>query len=309
MKPAPSVPALSVLVKGLLAGVLGLMLVGSGAALAAPTPEATSEAGPDTASGLPPGSDPIGDVLSGIAAAQGMDDDDAEDTPQSTVPTTPAPGDTDPNASDPVDSISGSATAETLRDALSLRGPQTPGASAPAQAYSLPPRSAPQPQPQPQPMPVYRPPPPIVRTPQLDRPVMIDELSRTPEPPPSAVEQAYENRIRGGFNAAQGLQGPLDGNWILRGSDGRTLYSLQLVDKGTGGQPLQGAWRSLRSDRPAGGVGLVDTIDRTPTGVDVRFTPRGAREALVLTLTPSGGGWAGEMWEAGSTRQVTMRRN
>ncbi|MBX3481264.1 MAG: hypothetical protein KF842_12760 [Caulobacter sp.] len=213
---------------------------------------------PALAQAVPAGDDPIGDVLSGIAARQGMDDDAAEsgdnpeDAAQVTAPTTLVP----------------------------------PGAPPPA----------------------YRPPP-VVRRPQLDRPVMIDELSRTPEPPPTPTERAYDSRIKGGFAAAQQRQGPLDGEWVVHGPDGRPLYSLILVDKGVEDRPLEGAWRSLRPGQGTGRVGLVDSIDRTTTGVSVRFTPRGAREPLVITLVPAGAGWAGELWESGSTRRVSMRRD
>lgn len=211
------------------------------------------------AQAVPSGEDPIGDVLSGIAAGQGMDDDAAE-------------------AVDP-DDDSAQATAPTAVQPAIVRS-----------------------------TPAYRPPP-LVRRPQLDRPVMIDELSRTPEPPPTATERAYDSRIKGGFDAAQQRQGPLDGEWVVHGPDGRPLYSLILVDKGSADRPLEGAWRSLRPGQGTGRVGLLDSIDRTQSGVSVRFTPRGAREPLVLTLNPAGAGWTGELWESGSTRRVSMRRD
>ena len=229
-----------------------------------------------------PSADPIGDVLSGLAARQGMDDDAAE------AATATAP---DAAAASQANTASADGDAEDPGD----------GASLPDLAPAAPVYSAPAP---------YTPPPPISRLPQLDRPVMIDELYRTPEAPPTAVEQAYESRIRGGLNAAQGLQGPLDGGWVLRGPDGRTLYGLQLVDKGTGSILLEGAWRSMTPGQPAGKVGLVDVIERTGTGgVYIRFTPRGSSEPLILQLDPAGGGWTGTLWEAGNTRSVTLRRN
>ncbi|MBI1404734.1 MAG: hypothetical protein GC145_01255 [Caulobacter sp.] len=206
------------------------------------------------AQAVPAGDDPIGDVLSGIAARQGMDDDAAE-------------GEDNPE------------------DAVQVTAPTT---TAPPARYR---------------------PPPVVRRPQLDRPVMIDELSRTPEPPPTPTERAYDSRIKGGFEAAQQRQGPLDGEWVVHGPDGRPLYSLILVDKGSADRPLEGAWRSLRPGQGTGRVGLLDSIERSGAGVSARFTPRGAREQLVLTLTPSGAGWVGELWESGSTHRVSMRRD
>ncbi|RYF92989.1 MAG: hypothetical protein EON95_10500 [Caulobacteraceae bacterium] len=243
-----------------------------------------SPAAPALAQDQPAGADPIGDVLSGLAASQGMDDDAAE-SPTATSPDA-APAEADDGDGDSEDPGTGPAPA-----------PASPPAFTPAApVYSAP-------------TPYIPPPPPAARLPQLDRPVMIDELYRTPEAPPTAVEQAYESRIRGGLNAAQGLQGPLDGGWVVRGPDGRTLYGLQLVDKGTGAILLEGAWRTMKPGQPGGQVGLVDSITRTPTGVDIRFTPRGAREASVLELAPAGGGWSGTLWEAGANRPVTLRRN
>lgn len=235
-----------------------------------------------------PSSDPIGDVLSGLAASQGMDDDAAE------AATATAP---DAAAASQANIESADGDAEDPGDGASLPEPAQSTYAPPV--YTPPAYAAPSP---------YTPPPPVSRLPKLDRPVMIDELYRTPEAPPTSVEQAYESRIRGGSSAAQGLQGPLDGGWVVRGSDGRTLYGLQLVDKGTGGITLEGAWRSLRPGQTQ--VGLVDTIERTATGgVYIRFTLRGAREPSILQMDPSGGGWSGTLWEAGDTRPVTARRN
>jgi hypothetical protein len=226
----------------------------------------------------PPSDDPIADLLSGVAAEQGMDDDAAESAPSS--------GSLIGGEVEPADGDAESPT-ETAPPSPELAPP-------PAQPTYV----APAP---------FVPPPPVSRLPQLDRPVMIDELWRTPEAPPTVSEQTYESRIRGGSSAAQGLQGPLDGGWVLRGADGGTLYSLQLVDKGTAGLE-GGAFRSLRQGK-AGQVGLIDSVDRMADGgIQLRFTPRGQNQPAVITLRPSGGGWSGEIWEAGSTRQVTMRR-
>ncbi|HQT53981.1 MAG TPA: hypothetical protein PKX06_10945, partial [Phenylobacterium sp.] len=84
--------------------------------------------------------------------------------------------------------------------------------------------------------PAYTPPPyvaPAPRRPRLTAPVHIDEIGKTPEAPPTAVDLSYEARMRSSFNSAQGLQGPLDGAWTLR-AGGAELYDLQLVDSGSG---------------------------------------------------------------------------
>ena len=257
-------------------------------------------AGPVLAQEQPAGSDPIGDVLSGLAAQQGMDDDAAE-AATATAPEADAAAASQANDESAAESVPESAPESADGDA------EDPGETAGAALDPAPPAYTPPAPAYPTPAP-YIPPAPASRLPQLDRPVMVDELGRTPEAPPTAAEQSYESRIRGGLNAAQGLQGPLDGGWVLRGPDGRTLYGLQLVDKGTGGILLEGAWRSMKPG--PGQVGLVDSISRTATGgVDIRFTPRGAREPSVLQLEPAGSGWSGTLWEAGVNRSVTLRRN
>jgi hypothetical protein len=152
------------------------------------------------------------------------------------------------------------------------------------------------------------PPPPstaAARRPTLDRPVMIDESDRTPDNPPTALDLGYEARIKGSASNAQGLQGPLDGGWTVRGGDGAALYGLQLVDRGDYG-PLEGAWRAMGG---SGRVGLIDSVDRFGTVLTIRITPPGKRTA-VLTLTASGGGgWSGEVADEAGARPVTMRRN
>ncbi|HYE44342.1 MAG TPA: hypothetical protein VEA44_01070 [Caulobacter sp.] len=261
---------------------LGLIGAASLALLAGP---ALARAEPTT-----PTADPIGDVLSGLAAEQGMDDDAAE-------------------AAAPSDVLIGGEAAETAdsaeTEAAESEVVETADGDAedPAETAAPAPAAAPY-----SPQPPFIPPPPVSRLPQLDRPVMIDELWRTPEAPPTVSEQAYESRIRGGAGSAQGLQGPLDGGWVLRGPDGRTLYGLQLVDRSTG--TLEGgAFRSLRQDRPPGQAGLIESADRMADGsVQLRFTPRGSRQPAVLTLRPTAGGWTGELWEGGATRPVTMGR-
>ena len=88
------------------------------------------------------------------------------------------------------------------------------------------------------------PPPPASRRPLLTAPVTVDEYDKTPEAPLNAVELGYESRLRSSFASAQGMQGPMDGAWVLRTRSGETLYSFLLVDKGGG--TLEGAWRDPR---------------------------------------------------------------
>lgn len=141
--------------------------------------------------------------------------------------------------------------------------------------------------------------------PRLDRPVMIDEAGVSPDGPPTALDLGYEARIRGSAASAQGLQGPLDGGWTVRGPDGAAIYGFQLVDRGGYG-PLEGAWRAMGG---SGRVGLIDSLDRQGSILIIRVT-RVYGKTAVLTLTAtSDGSWVGDMVDEGGTRAVTMRRN
>jgi hypothetical protein len=137
-----------------------------------------------------------------------------------------------------------------------------------------------------------------------------------PIPGPEAVPQggymptaeAYDLRVKGSILAAQGLQGPLDGGWAIEGSDGATLYALQLVDKVGGYDGLEGAWRDPRRPGTVGSTGLIDFVDRSYSGFLARFSPRPGQLAT-LDLTPRGdGSWSGKLNENGVETPVTARR-
>lgn len=158
----------------------------------------------------------------------------------------------------------------------------------------------------------YAPPPPISYArpprPAVGDPVHIDELGKTPDSPPTQTDLNYEARIRGSFASAQGMQGPLDGRWVLRGPDGAVLYDLQLVDKNNG--VLEGAWRDPRRRAAADASGFVDVIQRTGGAVTARFQVRASGQQAQLSLSFQGdGAWTGELTEGGERRAVTMRRD
>lgn len=141
--------------------------------------------------------------------------------------------------------------------------------------------------------------------PTLDRPVMIDETDRSPDGPPTPIDLGYEARVRGSASSAQGLQGPLDGGWTVRGADGAALYGLQLVDRSGGA--LEGAWRALGG---SGRVGLIESLDRQGSMLIVRINRGYGRPLTVLTLSTGGdGSWTGNLSDEAGTRAVTMRRN
>ena len=122
------------------------------------------------------------------------------------------------------------------------------------------------------------------------------------------AEQIYEMRVKGSIVAAQGLQGPLDGGWKVKGPDGSTLYTLQIVDPAGGAGPVEGAWRDVRRPGAVGSTGLIETVDRTGQSLVFRFNPR-PDQTSVLTLTPAGSTrWSGSLYEAGATQTVIADR-
>ncbi len=122
------------------------------------------------------------------------------------------------------------------------------------------------------------------------------------------AEQIYEMRVKGSIVAAQGLQGPLDGGWKVKGPDGSTLYTLQIVDPAGGAGPVEGAWRDVRRPGAVGSTGLIETVDRTGQNLVFRFNPR-PDQTSVLTLTPAGSTrWSGSLYEAGATQTVIADR-
>lgn len=158
----------------------------------------------------------------------------------------------------------------------------------------------------------YSPPPPLSYAPPprpaLTEPVNIDDHGKSPEAPLNTVEQGYENRLRSSFASAQGMQGPLDGAWVLRAGSGQTLYSLLLVDKGLGS--LEGAWRDPRRKGATDASGFLADISRIGDQVTASFYARPGASPSLLTLKPGvGGAWSGELAEGGTRTAVTLRRN
>lgn len=151
------------------------------------------------------------------------------------------------------------------------------------------------------------PPPPSPRRPRLTAPVTIDEYDKTPEAPLNSVELGYESRLRSSFASAQGMQGPLDGAWMLRSRSGEALYSLLLVDKGNG--LLEGAWRDPRRRGSTDSSGFLADIQRIGSQVTANFYPRPGGGVVSVTLTSSGAAWSGELVEGRERTSVTLRRD
>jgi hypothetical protein len=229
----------------------------------------------------------------------------AQEAPSAPVTTSP---DVPPAAFDPIgDAIAASLPPDQSTDGAEGEPDDADPPAAPPPGYYLAPTTALTAAPPPA-MTILPPPAaPAPGRPSLDRPVMVGETGVSPDGPPTLLDLSYEARIRGSAQAAQGLQGPLDGGWTVRTLAGAPLLSLQLVDRGQGYGGLEGAWRELGA--PVARVGLIDSLDRQPVILTIRITPAG-KATRILTLIPAADGtWSGDLADDTGIRPVTMRRN
>lgn len=127
------------------------------------------------------------------------------------------------------------------------------------------------------------------------------------EPPPQDAAIA----ILDAFQAAQSLQGPLDGRWRLSDLDGRALLLFQLADPGTANaaadSTIEGAWRDPNRAGATDSSGFLDHVDRRKDGLSIRFYARDGDPPIEITLRPAaGGGWRGELYAQGERLRVVM---
>ncbi len=129
----------------------------------------------------------------------------------------------------------------------------------------------------------------------------VEDPSKLPEPPKSVPDATYDARVLSSAASAELFQGPLDGGWTLASPQKGDLYALEVIDKR---DRLEGAWRDLRRARDPDGSGVIDQIQRTPTGLEMQFAPKGqapVRVSLKRDLQ-------GEMEQAGIRAPVSLRR-
>ena len=128
----------------------------------------------------------------------------------------------------------------------------------------------------------------------------VEDPRKLPEAPPSAPDLAYDSRLLSSAASAEQFQGRLDGGWTLA-AKGRDLYALELVDKR---DALEGAWRDLRRAGDPAASGVLDNIERLPSGLILRFTPTGQAPVSVAL----GRDLRGELQQGGKQVAVAMRR-
>jgi hypothetical protein len=121
-------------------------------------------------------------------------------------------------------------------------------------------------------------------------------------------DSATDARIRASAEAAESMQGPLDGRWTLTEADGSAIFAFQIVDKPSGDE-LDGVWRDLRRPSVPGDIGMIDAVARNQGALNISLTETpGAAATTIALKSGADGSWSGEMVEAGKTTTVRMRR-
>lgn len=138
-------------------------------------------------------------------------------------------------------------------------------------------------------------------------------LTQSPpvQSPPVQADESdmVDARIRASAEAAESLQGPLDGAWTLVTAAGQPVYAFQLVDKPGGRDPLEGVWRDLRRPQVAGDIGMIDSLSRGADFLSLSFSARpGDPPVRVELKTGADGRWSGQLREGAATTAVTLRR-
>lgn len=115
---------------------------------------------------------------------------------------------------------------------------------------------------------------------------------------PALAQDVVGKQIAASAAAAQALQGPLDGSWILADRRGETLFTLEIGDP-----PMRGALACAWRD-PSGARGYAD-CRRQGQRLEVRLAAGGR-----VRLERYGPGvWRGVLIRGGRAQAVTLRRS
>ena len=142
--------------------------------------------------------------------------------------------------------------------------------------------------------------PPVVVAPGPPGP-HVEDPGRLPEAAPTVPDIAYDARVRASAASAEMFQGALDGGWTLSAAGQGDLYAFELVDKR---DKLEGAWRDLRRRGEPAVSGVLDRVQRVPSGLVIGFTPAG-QTPINITLAAD---LRGALVQGRTRLPVTLRK-
>ena len=123
----------------------------------------------------------------------------------------------------------------------------------------------------------------------------------------TSQDRAYDNVVLGAFQNAQARQGPLDGRWVVKTTEGVELYAFQFSDPGAGPARVEGVWRDPRVNGPTA-TGFVDDV--TQQGGETVLAFQQAGEGRQLRLRSGGtGAWSGQVQQGSIVTTVLMLRD
>jgi hypothetical protein len=111
---------------------------------------------------------------------------------------------------------------------------------------------------------------------------------------------AFDGRMAASASAAERLQGPLDGAWVVRDRRGRDLLRLEIDDPPQNSRPPTGAWQAVDGSAMA----PIGAIQAAGGALQVEITP-----AEHLVLERHHGLWRGRLTADGRATPVTLERN
>ncbi len=114
----------------------------------------------------------------------------------------------------------------------------------------------------------------------------------------ATAEDDVGAQVRSAQAAAQGLQGSLDGRWVLADAAGRPLFYVALTSPADGGQVL-GAWRSPGAH---GAEGYLYIGATQPDRLEARLGE------ATIRLAATHGRWRGVLERRGVRTRVTLHR-
>lgn len=132
----------------------------------------------------------------------------------------------------------------------------------------------------------------------ITAPVSVEAYRRSYEHAPSRADNAYDAGVNNAERSMDARMGPLDGRWLLKDGEGRTLMTVSLMDQGET-RPLEGGYRTADATAE---VGPLTAAERS-AGVLV-LEMGGGR----LSLQSSGEGWSGVLARGDREWPVTLVR-